>query len=106
MRIIPLSVAAWLAIVSSVAFAQAPAIDLPPPAMMPPTAGAAPVVGGPLISRSETGLNVVAEDGISTKTVAAVRCSTAARETDGTTTCVGIPGSLGHLRAKSGNATW
>ena len=36
------------------------------------------------------GRNVVGPDG-STKTVKAVRCSTAARETDGTTTCVGIP---------------
>ena len=96
MSMISFSVAAWLALISSLAFAQqTPAPDLPPPAMMPPTAGAAPVVGGPLISRSETGLNVVAEDGVSTKTVAAVRCSIAARETDGTTTCVGIPGPVG-----------
>jgi hypothetical protein len=47
-------------------------------------------------------LNVVAEDGISTKTVAAVRCSISARETDGTTTCVGIPGPLGRLRREPG----
>jgi len=33
----------------------------------------------------------VAEDGISTKTVRAVPCSIAAKGTDGTTTCVGIP---------------
>jgi len=37
------------------------------------------------------GLNVVAPDGVSIKTVKAVPCSIAARETDGTTTCVGIP---------------
>jgi len=37
------------------------------------------------------GLDKVAPDGVSTKTVRAVRCSTAARETDGTTTCIGIP---------------
>jgi hypothetical protein len=108
MRIIALSVAASLALVSSVAFAQQtpaspPAIDAPPPAMMPPTAGAAPVVGGPLISHSDTGLNKVAEDGVSTKTVRAVPCSIAARETDGTTTCIGIPGPVGSLKAKSGN---
>lgn len=112
MRIIALSVAASLALVSSVAFAQQtpainappPTLDAPPPTMMPPTAGAAPVVGGPLISHSETGLNKVAEDGVSTKTVRAVPCSTAARETDGTTTCIGIPGPIGSPRAKSGNA--
>jgi hypothetical protein len=34
---------------------------------------------------------VVADDGISTKTVKARPCGTAARETDGTTTCIGIP---------------
>jgi hypothetical protein len=34
---------------------------------------------------------VVASDGISTETVKAVPCSTVARETDGTTTCIGIP---------------
>jgi hypothetical protein len=63
----------------------------------------APEVGGPLISASDTGLNKVGDDGVSTKTVGAVRCSTAARETDGTTTCVGIPGPTGSLRAKSGS---
>ena len=105
MRIIALSVAASLALVSSVAFAQqTPDFTASPPAMMPPTAGAAPVVGGPLISLSDTGLNKVAEDGVSTKTVRAVPCSTAARETDGTTTCIGIPGPVGSLKAKSGNA--
>jgi hypothetical protein len=39
---------------------------------------------------SGPGLNKVAPDG-STKTVRAVPCSTAAHETDGFTTCVGIP---------------
>src|SRR5450631_959282 len=57
------------------------------PAGTPPTpysTGALPQVDtGP--SR-----NVVGPDG-STKTVKAVPCGTAARETDGTTTCVGIP---------------
>jgi hypothetical protein len=38
-----------------------------------------------------TGLATVAADGVSTKVVPARPCSTAARETDGTTTCVGIP---------------
>jgi hypothetical protein len=39
------------------------------------------------------GLNVVDADGVSTRTVKAVPCSVAARGTDGTTTCVGIPDS-------------
>jgi hypothetical protein len=37
-----------------------------------------------------TGLNVAGPDG-STRLVKAVPCSTASRETDGSTTCVGIP---------------
>jgi hypothetical protein len=41
---------------------------------------------------SPTGLAKIAEDGVSTKIVPARPCSRAARETDGTTTCVGIPG--------------
>jgi hypothetical protein len=102
MRSIALSVTASLALVSSMAFAQqAPEIGAPAPAMMPPTTGAAPQVGGPLISESDTGLNKVAEDGVSTKTVRAVGCSIAARETDGTSTCIGIPGPVGSLRARS-----
>jgi hypothetical protein len=97
---ITLSVAVSLTLMSGAAVAQEttgtigsgspPAAGAPPPAM-PLTVGAAPEVGGPLISRSATGLSKVADDGVSTKTVAAVRCSTAARETDGTTTCIGIP---------------
>jgi hypothetical protein len=67
----------------------------PPGGSLPPaptwaTAGRPPEVGGPMISGSKTGLNKVADDGVSTKTVRAVPCSAAARETDGTTTCVGI----------------
>lgn len=57
----------------------------------PPTADISPQAGGPLLPGNQTGLDKVADDGISTKTVKAVPCSTAARETDGTTTCVGIP---------------
>jgi hypothetical protein len=41
---------------------------------------------------SQTGLATIAADGVSTKIVPARPCSKAARETDGTTTCVGIPG--------------
>jgi hypothetical protein len=40
---------------------------------------------------SLTGLSQTAPDGITTRIVSAKPCSTAARETDGTTTCVGIP---------------
>jgi len=50
-----------------------------------------PQPGGPLNPATQTGRDVVASDGISTKTVKAVPCSTVARETDGTTTCIGIP---------------
>jgi hypothetical protein len=38
------------------------------------------------------GRDEVGPDGISTRVVRAAPCSTAARETDGTTTCIGIPG--------------
>jgi hypothetical protein len=96
---ITLSVAVSLTLMSGAALAQEttgtignpPAAIAPPPAMPLTAAAAAPKVGGPLISQSDTGLSKVAPDGVSTKTVKAVPCSTAARETDGTTTCVGIP---------------
>lgn len=60
------------------------AADTPPGVLLPG--------GNPLISRTDTGLNQVGSDGLSTKTVPARPCTTYARETDGTTTCVGIPG--------------
>jgi hypothetical protein len=40
---------------------------------------------------SRSGRATVADDGVSTKIVPAKPCASAARETDGTTTCVGIP---------------
>jgi len=40
---------------------------------------------------SRTGLAKPADNGVSTKIVPARPCSAAAKETDGTTTCVGIP---------------
>ena len=47
--------------------------------------------GGPLPEvNTGPGLNIVGPDGVSTKTVKAVPCGLAARETDGTSTCVGI----------------
>jgi hypothetical protein len=50
-----------------------------------------PQPGGPLNPGTQTGRDVVASDGVSTKTVKAVPCGTVARETDGSTTCIGIP---------------
>ena len=99
MRMITLSFAAFLALGSSAVFAQrAPETGgvgsppaAPPPSTGVPIIGVAPQVGGPLLPGKDTGLDKVADDGISTKTVRAVPCSKAARETDGTTTCVGIP---------------
>jgi hypothetical protein len=43
-----------------------------------------------MASRNDYGLGQSWDDGVSTKTVKAVPCGTAARETDGTTTCIGI----------------
>jgi hypothetical protein len=100
MRMITLSFAALLALGSSAVLAQqmpdtvgpgSPPAAAAPPSAGVPVVGAAPSVGGPLLPGSKTGLDKVADDGVSTKTVRAVPCSTAARETDGTTTCVGIP---------------
>jgi hypothetical protein len=72
--------------------APAPTVGTAPSAPgTPPNPDVVPQVGGPLQPGSQTGLDVVAADGVSTKTVKAVPCSTAARETDGSTTCVGIP---------------
>jgi len=56
-----------------------------------PGSDVVPQPGGPLSPGTQTGRDVVASDGISTKTVKAVPCGTAARETDGSTTCIGIP---------------
>lgn len=59
------------------------------PAGAPPTS---PYYSGPLLQSSTgPGLNVTASDGVSTRTVKAVPCSVSARETDGFTTCVGLP---------------
>jgi hypothetical protein len=58
------------------------------PSNTPPT----PYFTGPLPqSGGGPGLNVTDSDGVSTRTVKAVPCSASARETDGFTTCVGIP---------------
>jgi len=91
MRILP--IAAVLALLGSAAVAQTDAPKGYVGAYGPddpnrPFGGPVPEVNlGP-------GLNVVGPDG-ATKVVKAVPCSTAARGTDGTSTCVGIPGSIG-----------
>jgi hypothetical protein len=62
--------------------AYAPASNNSPP----------PIFKGPLPETTTgPGLDTVAQDGVSTRTVKAVPCGTVARETDGTTTCIGIP---------------
>jgi hypothetical protein len=106
--------AAVMVAVSTATFAQTPApadsnATSYAPAPPSPVTGPPPQAGGlpggavdPLISRTDTGLDKVANDGVSTKTVPAVPCGTAARETDGTTTCVGIPGPPGSIDLKSG----
>jgi hypothetical protein len=94
MRSISFSVTILLALLSSAALAQQPTgtrgdkVTINPPPESPPpipySTGALPQVDtGP-------GRDVVGPDD-TTKTVKAVPCGTAARETDGTTTCVGIP---------------
>ena len=87
-----LSVAAVLVVLGSAAVAQtntqgytgAYAPDAPNKAFGGPVPEVYP---GP-------GRDEVGPDGISTKVVKAVPCSRAAQETDGTTTCIGIPGPV------------
>jgi hypothetical protein len=81
-------VAAAFALLSSAALSQTSATPPTPPP------GGAPEVGSALMPGSSTGLDKVGSDGVSTRTVRAVPCSKAARETDGTTTCIGIPGPV------------
>jgi hypothetical protein len=73
------------------ASAQTPTVTSPDGKV---SAGAlAPEPGSPLNPQSNAGLAKEAADG-STLMVPAVPCSAAARETDGTTTCVGISGPV------------
>jgi hypothetical protein len=63
-------------------------------AYAPPGTPPTPYSTGPLPPEDTgTGLNIVAPDG-STKIVKAVPCGIAAHETDGFTTCVGLPDSF------------
>ena len=64
----------------------------------------APEPGTPLNPQSAGGLGKEAADG-STLMVPAVPCSTAARETDGTTTCVGIAGPVYRTRRPGSDTT-
>ena len=100
MRILP--IAAVLALLGSAAVAQTdvPKTDVPKTDVPNGYIGAYGSddpnrpFGGPVPEViSGPGLFVEGPDG-ATKVVKAVRCSTAARGTDGTTTCVGIPGPI------------
>ena len=93
-----IAIAATLMLLSSSALAQTPTggTTPPPPAATSsspnvPISGAAPEVGSPQNPGATVGRSKVADDGISIKTEKAVPCSKAARETDGFTTCIGIP---------------
>jgi hypothetical protein len=88
-----------------------PALSPPPPALSPPPPFAQPATPGPvqsaaaapesaLLPNPRTGRSQVGKDGISTETVRAVPCSAFARETDGFTTCIGIPESGADFKRK------
>jgi hypothetical protein len=90
MRILP--IAAVLALLGSTAFAQTSAPNYIG-AYGPDDPNRA--FGGPVPEvYPGPGLDEVGSDGNSTRVVKAIPCSTAARETDGTTTCIGIPGTV------------
>jgi hypothetical protein len=106
MRILP--IAAVLVLLGSAAVAQtnAPKGDAPkgdaPKGYIGAYGPDAPdrAFGGPVPDiYLGPGLDIVGPDGISTKVVKAVPCSTSARETDGTTTCIGIPAPTRGARA-------
>jgi hypothetical protein len=109
MRILRVSVAAAaIAVMASAAVAQtaSPSAAPPPPAgAVSPPAGNPPEVGSPLLPATNVGLDKVAADGVSTRTVRAAPCSVAARETDGSTTCVGIPGPVRSIDYPEGTTT-
>jgi hypothetical protein len=97
MRAVSLTLAAAFAVLAAAAFAQTETptqTDAPKgytgayaPAGTPPTPYSTGAL--PQIDDGSPGLDVAAPDG-STKEVRPVPCSTAAHETDGTTTCIGI----------------
>jgi hypothetical protein len=88
-----LSIAAVLALLGSAAVAQTNTQGYT--GAYAPDAANPNKVGGPVPEvYLGPGRDEVGPDGISTKVVKAVPCSTVARETDGTTTCIGIPGPV------------
>jgi hypothetical protein len=87
MRATTVPVVAVLAVLASAAFAQTSAPNTGAPAPAAPT----PYTTGPLPEIDTGGGRVIVEPDGSTKTVKAAPCGRAARETDGSTTCVGIP---------------
>ena len=103
MRILP--IAAVLALLGSAAVAQTDAPKGYIGAYGPDAPNKA--FGGPVPEvYPGPGLDKVGPDGISTKVVKAAPCSTAARETDGTTTCIGIPGPVrGGDNSREGTTT-
>jgi hypothetical protein len=102
---ISLTIAAVLALLGSAAVAQtnAPAPQGYIGAYGPDSANKP--VGGPVPDvYPGSGRDEVGPDGISTKVVKAAPCSTTARETDGTTTCIGIPGPVPHDYTTTGTS--
>lgn len=84
-------------LLSATAFAQVAGTVAVPPDSPPAVSGTVvppPATGDLPMPRPDVGLDKVAGDGVSTKVVPAVPCSTSARGTDGTTTCVGVPGPV------------
>src|SRR5262245_3884246 len=106
MRLMSVSVTFFLSLLSTTALAQQPpglspnTQNAPPPVAAPPAAtpaqdaskGYTGAYGPGPLPQADTGpgRTVVEPDG-SVKTTKAVPCSTSARETDGTTTCIGLP---------------
>jgi hypothetical protein len=92
MRVIIFPTMATFGVFASIAFAQT---DTSKPqgytGAYGPPGPATPYYKGPLPEvNTGAGRTIVEPDG-STKTVKAAPCGTAARETDGITTCIGIP---------------
>ena len=101
MQKVILPIAAVCMLLPSLSFAQVssePAVRAPGTVEPSVAPGVRPGQVLPVPSPSSAGLNKTASDGVSTITVPAVPCSTSARETDGTTTCVGIPGRVNSTR--------
>jgi hypothetical protein len=92
MRVIAFPAVAAFGVFASIAFAQTDASKSQGYTGAYGTSGpATPYSTGPLPQiDTGTGRAIVEPDG-STRTVKAAPCGTAARETDGSTTCIGIP---------------